>query len=345
MPPHRKIEREIRDMLADSKMEAHSPFLSEMELSDRYRVNVGTVQKVLRNLEAEGLLYKIHRRGTFVAPPARIRQIVIVPTSSDYSIVGHLTSAFARYPNYQWLEVGVGDVRPHIADIRHVFPRLAGAMFVRDLPRSLDVIRGFQNQGVPTLFYGSDAHAPLLERTTAFLYRESGIIGLCLDHLLEKESTRFGFVGSDQWPAFCARHEHFRKWMFDHGLELDLGNFLDLPGNALHDAQARFDIIKEWIRSKRFTADAVLCANDQIATVFVQAALASGMRIPEQLKVVAIEDTDSLSSRTFPQVTAVRIPFESDVHQALDTISRMEDYSERIFRKWSEPYLIERSST
>ncbi len=66
----------IRDDLA-SQMEsgawpAQTRLPSERELSDGYRITRMTVRQALRQLEAEGLIYRLDRRGWFVSP-SRLR--------------------------------------------------------------------------------------------------------------------------------------------------------------------------------------------------------------------------------------------------------------------------------
>lgn len=345
LPPHRKIENDLREVLAGSGFEPHSAFMSEVELCERFNVNVATVRKAVRRLQEEGLLYKVHRRGTFVAPPARNRLILIITTADDFSVVGRLTPVAAKYPNHHWLEMLVEDVRPHLSDIRHVFPRLMGAMFIRDLPKCIDVIRGFQSQGVPTLFYGSEVHAPFLERTHSILYKESAVVGMGMDHLRARGGTRFGFLGSDDWAAYSARHDEFLRWVERHGMSVNPGNIVNLPIARLKDTQYCYDYLRRRLKSKKFDANAFLCADDQSASIFVQAAAAVGVRIPSKIRVVGIEDNSTISKHAFPQLTSVRIPIVGDIQAGFHLMSEMVKIPLQPVRKWSEPSLIERASS
>ncbi|RKX36150.1 MAG: hypothetical protein DRP71_01380 [Verrucomicrobia bacterium] len=332
-------------MLTDEKFTPHSAFLSEVELCERFKVNVATARKAVRNLEEEGLLYKIHRKGTFVSPPSRNKLILFVTTSRSFSTVGRVTPVASKYPTFQWLELPVDDLRPIMADIRHVFPRLKGVLFVRDLPGCIDVIRGVQTQGIPTFFYGSEAHTPFLDMTHSLLYRESEMSAMVMDHLKACGCRNIGFLGTDELVVFSARHEFFRKWMGENGFQIKLANVINLPREILFDPRKSFDEVSRRLKAKDFDADGIFCANENCSAVFVQAATALGIKIPTRMKVAGIEDDGIITERIYPQPTSVRIPFDEDVRESFRILTELIDDDEAITRRWSKHYLIKRQST
>lgn len=345
LPPHRLIERELRLMLQDEKFTPHSSFLSEVELCDRFKVNVATARKAVRNLEEEGLLYKIHRKGTFVSPPSRNKLILFVTTERSFSTVGRLTPVASDYPTFQWLELPVEDLRPVVADIRHVFPRLEGVFFVRDLPRCIDVMRGVQAQKVPTFFYGSDAHSSFLDETHSLLYRESEMTTMVMDHLWDCGCRNIGILTTDDRKVFSDRHASYRRWMAEHDLEIRSSNVISLPESVLFDPTGCFDEVHRRLQDKGFDADGFFCANELCSATFIQAATSLGIKIPGRLKVAGIEDDERLTARIFPQPTSVRIPFDDDIRESFRILTDIADLNGDILRKFSQHHLIRRQST
>jgi DNA-binding transcriptional regulator YhcF (GntR family) len=345
LPPHRLIERELRVMLQDEKFTPHSSFLSEVELCERFKVNVATARKAVRNLEEEGLLYKIHRKGTFVSPPSRNKLILFVTTERSFSTVGRLTPVASEYPTFQWLELPVEDLRPVVEDIRYVFPRLEGVFFVRDLPRSIDVMRGVQAQDVPTFFYGSDAHTAFLDGTHSLLYRESEMTTMAMDHLGDCGCRNIGILTTDDRKVFSDRHKAYRKWMTDHGLEINPGNVISLPESVLFDPTACFEEVHRRIQASDFNVDGFFCANELCSATFIQAVTSLGIKIPGQMKVAGIEDDDRLTARIYPQPTSVRIPFDDDIRESFRILTEIAAQKGEVLRKFSDHLLIRRQST
>ncbi|MDD5698572.1 MAG: GntR family transcriptional regulator [Victivallaceae bacterium] len=65
-PKYEQLANEIRNMIRAGKYSVGSRLPSERELAEKYNVNLTTVNKTLSILQAEGLLYREHGRGTFV---------------------------------------------------------------------------------------------------------------------------------------------------------------------------------------------------------------------------------------------------------------------------------------
>lgn len=72
-PAYRLIEQELRRLIAESK--AGDPLPSDAELCEQFRVSRMTARQAVQRLAAEGLLYRVSGRGTFVAQAPVHRRI------------------------------------------------------------------------------------------------------------------------------------------------------------------------------------------------------------------------------------------------------------------------------
>jgi GntR family transcriptional regulator len=72
-PAYRLIEQELRRLIAESK--PGDPLPSDAELCDQFRVSRMTARQAVQRLAAEGLLYRVSGRGTFVAQAPVHRRI------------------------------------------------------------------------------------------------------------------------------------------------------------------------------------------------------------------------------------------------------------------------------
>jgi len=342
---HEYVARHLRAMLGGEEMPPHTPFLSEVKLAKKFNVNAATARKAVDRLVHEGMLYKLHRKGTFVAPKPKNRLLLMVTTNPDSSFVGKLTPVADQYPDLQWQELSISSIRSHMEDIERVFPFLEGVLFVRDLPRCSDVIRELQKKKIPTLFYGSDVHFPSLKGCHSLLYKEGLVTTLALNHLKDRGCKRIACVGKSGWAATDARVEHYIEWVKDNKFPDDPNLMLNQQEKS--DSLSRYSFFYERFRASSFKADGMFCLDEGTAAVVTQAALAAGRKIPSDLALVGVEDDEAIAHLVFPQTTNVRIPLSEDIQEAfhfLSNLSTSTDEKESAHH-WSKPYLIKRQST
>jgi GntR family transcriptional regulator len=67
IPKHVQL-REILEAASRDDLPAHAPVGSERELMARYGVSRATVREAIGQLVSDGVLYRVHGKGTFVAP-------------------------------------------------------------------------------------------------------------------------------------------------------------------------------------------------------------------------------------------------------------------------------------
>jgi len=74
MPPHHgphylKLRDTLATQITSGFMAPHSKFPSERKLKENHDINRVTVRQALMQLESEGLIYRLIRRGWYVSPP------------------------------------------------------------------------------------------------------------------------------------------------------------------------------------------------------------------------------------------------------------------------------------
>jgi GntR family transcriptional regulator len=68
-PLYVQLRDELRTQILDGRLKALARLPSEAELTERYAVSRITVRQALNDLHKEGLIVKVHGKGTFVSQP------------------------------------------------------------------------------------------------------------------------------------------------------------------------------------------------------------------------------------------------------------------------------------
>ena len=131
-------------------------------------------------------------------------------------------------------------------------------------------------------------------------------------HLLEKGHRQVGFLANHAWTT-GAQHKYlgYRQAMEEAGLgeqtvltqrvaemRPNFDDPLSEPERLAHDYLLRHP-----------TIEAVVCASDFIALAMLRAARAQGRRVPEDLKVVGIDDYEAAEHAEVP-LTTYHVPYE-----------------------------------
>lgn len=64
-----ELERDLKENILSNNIKYDKPILGELELAEKYNISRKSVRKALQNLTNQGLIKKIQGRGTFIIPP------------------------------------------------------------------------------------------------------------------------------------------------------------------------------------------------------------------------------------------------------------------------------------
>ncbi|MGL4307449.1 MAG: GntR family transcriptional regulator [Cetobacterium sp.] len=65
---HTKIYNELKTLITNGHLKENDKLLTEEQLCEQYNVSRITIRRALKDLEEEGLIYKIRGKGTFISP-------------------------------------------------------------------------------------------------------------------------------------------------------------------------------------------------------------------------------------------------------------------------------------
>jgi LacI family transcriptional regulator, galactose operon repressor len=176
--------------------------------------------------------------------------------------------------------------------------------------------------GLPTLFI--DRKPREFTRDTVLPTNFQGVYEAVV-HLIKNGHTRIGFIGSRNNDTMNERHEGFLKALSDNGIshqpKLDLIG--EIPPAPMHDLLEGYlyNIMESYLKNK---PTALMIGNGLAAIGVFNYLQTHNIRIPEEIALVAFDDSFWYSTAT-PAISAVKQnPFEIGVQAGIIMLKRLQ---------------------
>jgi LacI family transcriptional regulator len=356
MPLYQQVAADIRGKIISGEMPVGMQLLPHREMAVRYGVSVITINKALSGLVSEGVLHSRVGRGTFVAvrpAPVGLRTggtlgFVLRDFSSPFfSLVAHSAQLRAD-------ALGVG---------------LLFSSSSNRLDREDEQIRRFRSIGVNGLIIVSMARTyritePIRELQTAgFPYvmvsytdgDDVPFIGMDLDragylateHLIELGRRRIGYIGDSFGSIMCElRGRGYRRALQEHGLAVDPDFQFEYPFEGEWNDYRSGYAVGERVAALDDKPDAMFIFNDLGALGFQEALLDKGIRVPDDIAIVGLDDIELAAQARVP-LTTVKQPVDQIGELAVDTLlARLQGGAEHpTVRRLLPPTLVVRRSS
>ena len=184
---------------------------------------------------------------------------------------------------------------------------LAGVIFVSG---GTDMDRTGSLRHLPALYIDRAPHGAATENAVVVESDNYGGAAMAVRELAEKGCRRIAFMRSAQLiTTHSFRQSGYADELARLGLEADPRLLLHVDQVSLEDAGKK---IRE-LMDGGIGFDGLFCATDLLAAGAVEALAESGVRVPEQVKVVGFDDT-SISRLAAKPITTI--------HQDIDALSR-----------------------
>ncbi len=348
---HRQLKYLLREKIESGKIPAHQLLPSERDLAQEHAVSLDTIRSALRELIAEGLIYRIVRKGTFVAPPAKKHQLLVVSKNPfhlhawDTTVIpfflGVQEEAWTHHRTAFPMLADSMRFLEELKDIDLVYRDLSGVIFYRDLEVLLSAKKILEEKEIPYMFYGSDAHGEVLSPIHRMTYAEETITDLALSHLESSGCRKFGFLGSGNWVVQRRRLELYKTWLSRRGYP-----FENETVKIVRDTQERPEEEQEMLRcfeGLRGKGYGIFAAGDCYAIRFMNAGLRGGWKFPEDFSVVGIDNVPTSAFLPVP-LSSVDLSVQSDGGRCLKYLLEGGGTQRKLIVEKSSPFLVPRSS-
>ena len=313
-PKYLNIIESLRKSLAAGQYREGARLPSEAELIRRFKVSRMTVVKAIQQLQQEGLVVRRVGSGTYAAQAIGAESRVfglLIPDLGQTEIFEPICRGMVRSPQARKHSLLWGHSFASSEDkgeqakqlCQHYLDQKVSGVFFAPLEFSpnrkeinREILKNLDDAKVPVVLldrcgltfpaYGSHDLIGLDNRRAGYIVTE---------HLLRLGVEKVGFLAREgSVETVEARVVGCREALFDAGKILK--QKIVVPEDAI-DGRA----IQKVLQAQRL--DAVVCANDHTAASLMKALMDTGMRIPEQLRIVGFDDVSYASLLPVPLTT------------------------------------------
>ena len=311
------------DMMADG-FKAGDVLPGEKELSARYRAPLSVVRGMFRRLCDEGMAEAVRYKGVFLrkAPDGnsttkasgqflRLALVAFLqvehPNAKHNRTSGVLrwfdfhssrnkcqTKLFNTHPGYSVELELLEELKAYHPDGILYLPELLAPEGIKDSVRKLKIL------GVPLVEINFEPSG----LCAAVNFDQERLVGVAVEALVKHGHREIAFLqlgGDELWRA--ERLSGYRKALESHGIPFDGALCFDLG-----EMEPTHDNLKAPVRAVfpalRNRCSAAMCSGDIIAAELIAAAAERGVRAPEDLSVVGVDDdvrVRHLDITTMPQ--------------------------------------------
>lgn len=304
------LTNELTALIESGEYHPHQKFFSVVQLMRRYQVSQGTVTESLKRLEQSGLVYCRPGSGTFVSPPQKINQILLVArvtrveNSELNAFLYHLEQGMSQEYHFQISYVSEREFLANLEYLDIVHRNVFGVIFFRTPKAYAESRDCLDGKNIVSLFYGSSRHRGELGEVGCYYYDEKTIVHSALDYLYQRGHRRIGCVYQDS-GIFAYRKQLYLEWMVEHGLFIDAGSIIrSEPGS---DSFVQISTR----RKEELNCTAIFAIHYRQAIKTIQGLARIGLEVPRDISVITIGQ--SLDTNCFhPRLTTLAIDHNRD---------------------------------
>lgn len=317
-------------------------------------VSIASASRVLNGLPASaGVTERVRRAAAELGyvPDATARSLKVGRTEQIalavadvgdpvYAAMTHEVSRVVTHAGFRLVVSSTGsDHAAQAALLASLDQGFADGLILCAMHLSEDLVRLLPASRLPTVVIGTlpaDVPIDTVQSDTA-----AGM-HLALSHLATQGRRRIAFIDGpgDDAPGDSARLRGYRVAMAELGMPV-------LGGLSVNTDDVTFaaGLTAAEALLGQATPDAIVCANDLIAVAALKVLLRRGMRVPDDIALVGMDDT-AVAELTTPSVTSVDLRSTARAHTAAELLlRRLKDPGGPVERVVVEPLLTVRESS
>lgn len=290
----------IREQVEAGKFQPGQKMYSENELKEMFGLSRQTVRHAISVLENDGVLIRRQGSGTYINDRRQTNlrnktRISVVTTYVDGYIFPKTIQGIENVLFENGYSVQIAFTNNQIGRektiLEDILSRDEVAGVIMETVKSgipnpnLSLYGKLQAKGIPVIFINS--YYPLLPIPHVSL--NDKMAGYCAaKHLLERGHRKIGGIFKLDDGQGHQRYAGYLEALTEAGMEMDDSCILWVDTVGMQNLEESRSLIMGRFRG----CSAVVCYNDQIAFDLVEILAKDGIRVPDQISVVSIDDSE-----------------------------------------------------
>jgi GntR family transcriptional regulator, arabinose operon transcriptional repressor len=313
-PKYRFVSESLKRAIVSGEYAHGSRLPSEVQLVRRFGASRMTIVKAVKELQLLGLVVRRVGSGTYVSsgsPEDSYQFGLLIPNLGNAEIFepicqGMANSALARPHSLIWgRSISESEKREEAAQLmcqQYIDQRVSGVFFAPlELTSHMNevnrrIISDLERAKIPiVLLDRSFEPYPIRSRCDLVGIDNRGAAHISVEHLIKRGARRVAFFAKQfSAPTIDARISGYRDALWTHSL-LPSENLVT-RGDPTDEA-----LVASVLRKQK--PDAFLCGNDHTAALLMQALLNLDVKVPEQVRIVGMDDVKYASLLPIPLTT------------------------------------------
>jgi DNA-binding LacI/PurR family transcriptional regulator len=318
-----KVRESITSDLRDGLWGAGQRLPALPDLAKRYGVSIATADRALGMLIAEGVLYRIPKRGTYVSErsveemlctaPIAVAGIGVPSFTNDYA--GIIISAFSEMVGKrEWYFLDYDGIDSAAERLHGMGALLLLAMAPR--PSVVPALEKLAGRGIRVLCTAASLDSKRIHSIS--VDNRQGILS-ALNYLSQLGHRRVAFIGTstesfDTIERLSAFREGCLKFGLDTGTEYAICKDHKLGVQYLVD-----EAFGEWF-GRPSAPTAIISGGNAVSGVILDALSARGISIPQDISVIGFDDSPLFAHLSVP-LTVIRQPLAHMGRQAAQILT------------------------
>jgi DNA-binding LacI/PurR family transcriptional regulator len=319
VPKYILVQEKIKQAIKHREIADKLP--GERTLAKEYGYSYMTIRKAVENLVAEGVLYKLPTKGTFVADRKTAKKktriigyfldskIIAGLTSPYYSLIFNALEKEAAKHGYSLIYFSDID---NTKSLNHL-NKLDGVV-ASCFPRNESIIHQIHDH-VPLVVIDNSSSDKTIP---SVIIDNFNAVSDSIKYLCSLGHKRIGFMtGLQDSDVGKYRYEGYKSGLISNGLPLDeelvfRGNYSFKSGLAG----------AEYFLSLKKRPTAIACANDSMAIAAIRQITQHGLNVPDDISIVGFDDVE-VASQISPALTTLAAPISATAERALDMLTSL----------------------
>ena len=315
LPKYQQVVETVKNEILSGRYQPGQKLPSEAALVKRFGASRITVGRALRELRQAGLIQSRPGSGSYVGPAAAgengLLFGLLIPNLGDTEIFGPICQGMSQAPQARKNALLWGNIAPEPETkeeqtwelCQQYIAKKVDGVFFAPLERvaandetNYRVIASLERANIPVVLLDR-CILPYPRRSRHDLigidHRRAGY--MITEHLLKLGCRRIAFVGYPHSAAtVTARIGGYRDALFTAGISVARDLVRTLENNQLNDVRMVMEKLK---------ADGIVCANDRTAGHLMHGLIQMNYRIPQDVRIVGIDDVEYASLLPVPLTT------------------------------------------